>query len=52
MYRELPLNLGLFYACHEAISRMFDERMTVPQAAAISGHKTISMLFRYAHTLR
>ena len=34
---------------HEAISRMFDEGMTVPQVAAISGHRTISMLFRYAH---
>ena len=31
---------------HEAISGM-----TVPQVAAISGHRTISMLFRYAHVL-
>ena len=36
---------------HEAISRMFDEGMTVPQVAAVSGHRTISMLFRYAHVL-
>ena len=36
---------------HEAISRMFDEGMTVPQVAAISGHRTVSMLFRYAHVL-
>ncbi len=36
---------------HEAISRMFDKGMTVPQVAAISGHRTISMLFRYAHVL-
>ena len=35
---------------HEAISRMFDEGMTVPQVASISGHRTVSMLFRYAHT--
>ena len=36
---------------HEAISRMFDEGMTVPQVAAGSGHRTISMLFRYALVL-
>ena len=36
---------------HEAISRMFDEGMTGPQVAAGSGHRTISMLFRYAHVL-
>ena len=36
---------------HEATSRMFDEGMTVPQVAAISGHRTVSMLFRYAHVL-
>ena len=34
---------------HEAISRFFDMGLTVPQVAAISGHKTTSMLFRYAH---
>ena len=34
---------------HEAISQMFDEGMTVPEVAAISGHRTVSMLFRYAH---
>ena len=38
------------YFRHEAISRMFDEGMTVPQVASISGHRTVSMLFRYAHT--
>ena len=35
---------------HEAISRMFDEGLTVPEVASISGHRTVSMLFRYAHT--
>ena len=35
---------------HEAISRMFDTGMTVPQVASISGHRTVSMLFRYAHS--
>lgn len=34
---------------HEAISRMFDTGMTVPEVASISGHRTVSMLFRYAH---
>lgn len=34
---------------HEAISRMFDEGLTVPEVASISGHRTVSMLFRYAH---
>ena len=34
---------------HEAISPMFDEGMTVPEVATISGHRTVSMLFRYAH---
>jgi integrase len=34
---------------HEAISRMFDEAMTVPEVAAISGHRTLGMLFRCAH---
>ena len=35
---------------HEAISRMFEEGLTVPEVASISGHRTVSMLFRYAHT--
>ena len=34
---------------HEAISRMFDSGMSAPEVASISGHKTTSMLFRYAH---
>ena len=34
---------------HEAISRFFEMGLTVPEVASISGHKTISMLFRYAH---
>ena len=35
---------------HEAISRMFEEGLTVPEVASISGHRTVSMLFRYAHS--
>ena len=34
---------------HEAISRFFDMGLTVPEVASISGHRTVSMLFRYAH---
>jgi len=34
---------------HEAISTMFEKGLTIPEVASISGHKTPSMLFRYAH---
>jgi integrase len=34
---------------HEAISRLFDRGLTTPEVALISGHKTVSQLFRYAH---
>ena len=34
---------------HEAISNMFEKGLTFPEVASISGHKTPSMLFRYAH---
>jgi len=34
---------------HEAISKLFDMGLTVPEVASISGHRTVSMLFRYAH---
>lgn len=34
---------------HEAISRLFEKGLTVPEVASISGHKTPSQLFRYAH---
>lgn len=34
---------------HEAISRFFEMGLTVPEVASISGHRTVSMLFRYAH---
>ncbi len=32
---------------HEAISRMFESGLNVPQVMAISGHRTASQLFRY-----
>ena len=34
---------------HEAISRLLDMGLTIPDAASLSGHKTISMLAKYAH---
>jgi len=34
---------------HEAISGMFEKGLTVAEVAMVSGHKTISQLFRYAH---
>ena len=32
---------------HEAISRLFEHGLSVPQVMAISGHQTASQLFRY-----
>jgi integrase len=34
---------------HEAISRLFEIGLTVPEVASISGHRDVRMLFRYAH---
>ena len=34
---------------HEAISRLFGRGLTTPEVALLSGHKTVSQLFRYAH---
>jgi integrase len=34
---------------HEAISRFFEQGLSIPEVALISGHKTPSMLFRYTH---
>ena len=34
---------------HEAISSFFEMGLSVPELASISGHKTPSQLFRYAH---
>lgn len=35
---------------HEAVSRLFELNLTVPEVAFISGHKTPSQLFKYAQT--
>ena len=34
---------------HEAISQFIERGLTIPKAASINGHKTQSMLLRYAH---
>ncbi|MES0055186.1 site-specific integrase [Mesorhizobium sp. M0078] len=34
---------------HEAISRLFELGLTVPEVASISGHKTLAQLMRYSH---
>ena len=34
---------------HEAISRMFERGLSVAEVSMISGHRTVSQLFRYAH---
>ena len=34
---------------HEATSRFFEMGLTVPEVASITGHKTPTMLLRYAH---
>jgi hypothetical protein len=34
---------------HEAISRLFERGLTIPEVALVSGHKDPRMLFRYTH---
>lgn len=34
---------------HEATSRFFEMNLTIPEVATITGHKTQTMLLRYAH---
>lgn len=34
---------------HEAISRLFELGLTVPEVASISGHRDLRMLMRYSH---
>ena len=34
---------------HEAISRLFERGLTMPEVALISGHRDPRMLFRYTH---
>ena len=34
---------------HEAISRLFERSLTIPEVATMTGHKDIRMLLRYGH---
>ncbi|MCJ2054469.1 integrase [Methylobacterium sp. J-070] len=34
---------------HEAVSRLFEAGLSVPEVAMVSGHRTPAMLFRYTH---
>ena len=34
---------------HEAISRLFEKGLSIPEVSLISGHKDVRMLFRYTH---
>ena len=36
---------------HEAVSRLFELGLSVPEVALISGHKDVRMLFRYTHLM-
>ena len=42
-------NLGFHDLRHEAISGFLEKGLTLPEAASVSGHRTASMLLRYAH---
>ena len=44
---EITFNLTFHDLRHEAVSRMFETGMSIPQVMAISGHQTASQLFRY-----
>jgi integrase len=53
-WRRLVLRAGIedlrFHDLrHEAISRLLEKGLTIPEAASVSGHRTASMLARYAH---
>ena len=37
------------WVSHEAISRLFEKGLSVPEVALISAHKDVRMLFRYTH---
>jgi integrase len=42
-------NLHFHDLRHEAISKLFEKCLSIPEVALISGHKDIRMLFRYTH---
>jgi integrase len=41
--------LSFYDLRHEAISRLLEKGLTIPEAASVSGHNTASMFMRYAH---
>ena len=47
LVRLFWLNFSFHDLRHEAISRMFEKGLNVPEVASITGHKTASQLFRY-----
>ena len=44
-------NLRFHDLRHEAISRLFEHGLTVPEVGLISGHRDIRQLFRYTHLI-
>ena len=42
-------NLYIHDLRHEAISRLFEMGLSIPEVALISGHRDPRMLFRYTH---
>ena len=47
LVRLFWLNFSFHDLRHEAISRIFEKGLNVPEVASITGHKTASQLFRY-----
>ena len=47
--KKLSLKIRFHDLKHEAISILFEKGNTIPEIAAVSGHRTFSKLFRYAH---
>ena len=48
--KRLSLKIRFHDLRHEAISRLFEKGYTIPEIAAVSGHRTLSQLFRCAHS--
>ena len=47
--KKLGVKVRFHDVRHEAISRLFEQNLSIPHIASISGHRTMSQLFRYAH---
>ena len=47
--KKLDIKIRFHDFRHEAISRLFEQNLSIPHIASISGHRTMSQLFRYAH---